>query len=146
MEEKISENAHGYFMSGLNCAESVLRATLEQIETVDPRALQMATPFGGGIGGTKQELCGALAGGLMALGYLSGRLDPETDAGPAEAAAAALRDRFLLNATGTQCQALVDRFGPENQTEQCALLVAHTAGWVSDFIYEQGLFKEGKDQ
>jgi len=142
MKDKIAENARDYFMSGLNCAESVLRATLEQVEGADKEMFKMATPFGGGVGGSKQELCGALTGGVMAIGYLSGRVDPEIDAGPSKAMAAELRDRFVQSSGSTRCQALVDGFGPAKQTEQCALLVAQTAGWVVDLLQDHKLLND----
>ncbi|NQT26703.1 C_GCAxxG_C_C family protein [candidate division KSB1 bacterium] len=141
MKAKISENASGYYMSGLNCAEAVLRAALEQIESVDKEIFRMATPFGGGVGGTKQELCGALAGGVMAIGYLCGRTDAEVDAGPSKAIAAILRERFVQSAGKTQCQILIDEFGPEQQKEKCAVLVFQTAGWVVDLLEEHESLK-----
>ncbi len=53
------------FDSGMNCAEAVVLATTG---SDDPALLALAKPFGGGIGGTKC-LCGAISGGVLALGY-----------------------------------------------------------------------------
>ena len=67
-EEAPGEIAGRLFDAGSNCAQAVLQATTGLDE---PRLLAMAEPFGGGIGGSKC-LCGAVSGGVMALG-LEGR-------------------------------------------------------------------------
>ena len=47
---------------------------------LDPRMAKMPTPFAGGVGDTREEMCGALSGGLMVIGALCGRTGPdETD-------------------------------------------------------------------
>lgn len=71
--EGILEQTVAAFHAGrLNCAECVL-LTLAQVYGWEPRYIpRIATPFGGGIGGSGQT-CGALSGGLMALGILYGR-------------------------------------------------------------------------
>ena len=33
---------------------------------LEPQCVRMATGFGGGVGGTHQEMCGALSGGVLA--------------------------------------------------------------------------------
>ena len=63
-DETVRGKAGRLFSSGYNCAQSVLMAT---IGIDDPAMLEMAEAFGGGIGDT-QCLCGAIAGGVMALG------------------------------------------------------------------------------
>lgn len=59
-----AEKAGELFASGLNCTQSVLQATTG---IDDPGMMGMAEAFGGGVGGTKC-LCGAVSGGVMALG------------------------------------------------------------------------------
>lgn len=58
------ERAGRLFDSGLNCAQAVLQATAGDS---DPKLLAMTEAFGGGVGGSKC-LCGAVTGGVMALG------------------------------------------------------------------------------
>ena len=54
----------------LNCSEAVLQAAnLAYDLKLSPAALRMAAGFGGGVGG-QELLCGALSGGVMALGTL----------------------------------------------------------------------------
>lgn len=69
------ERAGALFDSGMNCAQSVLQATTG---IDDPQLLEVCDAFGGGIDG-RQCLCGAISGGVIALGLkgkkkLAGRL------------------------------------------------------------------------
>lgn len=63
--ESCGELAGRLFAAGRNCAEAVVLAATG---SDDPRLLALAKPFGGGIGGSKC-LCGAISGGVLALGY-----------------------------------------------------------------------------
>ena len=63
--------AETYFESGLNCTQSVLKA---MIPDVDDAVMKMAKGFGGGIG-SRKCLCGAVSGGVMALGFAGSEKD-----------------------------------------------------------------------
>ena len=77
-EEAVSE-ATKCWDAKLNCAESVLRGVCHaQRIGLPDAAKRMATPFGGGVG-RSEDLCGALAGGVMALGASIGRVSPDED-------------------------------------------------------------------
>ncbi len=59
--EEISQKAFDYFKAGFNCAEAVSKTITEWNAKVSaPDILKAATGFGGGVGGTKCETCGAL--------------------------------------------------------------------------------------
>ena len=64
--------AEKYHLEGFNCAEAVLLSIAEYFDIECPEIPKIATPFGGGIarGGS---ICGAVTGGLMALGLKFGR-------------------------------------------------------------------------
>ena len=69
----IRDRARGNFSKGFNCAECVVEAVLESMDTGLPRAcLKMATGFGGGIG-LYGDTCGAVAGAVMAVSAVHGR-------------------------------------------------------------------------
>ena len=64
------ELAFQYHQSGYNCAQSVLMAFAD-LTKVDPQVgFAVAGGLGGGIGGTHQEVCGAISGGVMSLSLL----------------------------------------------------------------------------
>jgi len=68
----ISERAAKYFESDFNCAESVLMSLAESISVRSELIPKIATPFGGGIG-RRGSVCGALTGGVIAIGLKFGR-------------------------------------------------------------------------
>ncbi|MBN2104525.1 C_GCAxxG_C_C family protein [bacterium] len=149
MKSEVTEKAYAYFESGLNCAESVLRSIIESVDGDQTRAFyRLATPFGGGIGGCHEELCGALSGGVMAIGYLAVRNHPEEDEILSRKIAVCLRRRFQEYISCTQCLSVLDRLGPQENSHQCAYLVAHTVGWVIDLLkqYELISMEEEHDE
>jgi C_GCAxxG_C_C family probable redox protein len=60
------------FKEGFNCAQSVLYSYAEELHVDPDLALRIANGFGGGMG-RKQEVCGAVSGGILVLGLLHGR-------------------------------------------------------------------------
>jgi C_GCAxxG_C_C family probable redox protein len=83
MEEKnkgdlAGERARELFLSGFNCAESVLMAVTESLGVADDLVPRIATGFGGGISGHGYT-CGAVTGAVMAAGVVLGRDAPGGD-------------------------------------------------------------------
>jgi C_GCAxxG_C_C family probable redox protein len=60
------------FLSGYNCAQSVLFAYGPDLGLEAETALKLATGLGGGLG-RRGEVCGAVTGGILALGLKFGR-------------------------------------------------------------------------
>ena len=55
------------FVEGYNCAQSVVFAFHDECGLSEDAALKVSGGFGGGMG-RKQEVCGAVTGGIMILG------------------------------------------------------------------------------
>jgi len=66
-----SEQAKELFLSGYNCAQSVLLSFSDDLKFSKELAQKMAAGFGGGMG-KQQETCGAVTGAIMVLGLLKG--------------------------------------------------------------------------
>ena len=62
--------AHQYHQQGYSCAQSVAGAFSDLIGWEPERLFAAAGSFGGGVGGSHEELCGAVSGGLLVLGLL----------------------------------------------------------------------------
>ena len=60
------------FAEGYNCAQSVVFAFCDECGLSQDAALKVACGFGAGMG-RRQEVCGAVAGGVMVLGLRHGR-------------------------------------------------------------------------
>lgn len=70
--------------------------------------IRASNPFGGGVGGCRQELCGVLAGVTLILGATRGRLEPTEDDGPLYDLLCRYRDRFIQEFGSSQCEAVRD--------------------------------------
>lgn len=62
----VKDKALEYHRNGYNCAQSVLAACSEYAGLDDRTSLAISAGFGGGM--RSGEICGAVSGGLMALG------------------------------------------------------------------------------
>ena len=70
-----------FYNGGLNCAESTLRCLIENgIIDAPPEAVRMMTGFGGGM--QRGTTCGAVIGAVAALGWVTGRTEPEQSRQP----------------------------------------------------------------
>lgn len=123
------------FRGGLHCAEAVLQAVLESQGLGEAECSpRVATAFGGGVGRSKKGLCGALSGGLMALGYLRGRSNPQESWDEVAATADALRQRFAAKYGCTRCFVVLEKLGPQERMDKCIRLAGRTAGMVHDAL------------
>ena len=109
-----SEVTEYFYNGGLNCAESTLRCLIENgIIDAPPEAVRMMTGFGGGM--QRGTTCGAVIGAVAALGWVTGRTEPEQSRQPS---AEAVRE-FL--------RAFEDTFGTLNCRELQAVYVKEHA-------------------
>lgn len=139
------DHARLHFNSGLNCAESVLltlsgRLAGKNSASIIPR---IATGFGGGVG-RNGDMCGAVSGGVMAIGLALGRDKAEHSK---EACYAAV-DRFYADfvkefgsskcreLTGVDLKARVTSGTSHDQMylERCNLIVVWAARKANEII------------
>jgi C_GCAxxG_C_C family probable redox protein len=136
-KKEIQENAYQHFVSGYHCAESIARAVIEsQSEPFDPESIKAASAFQGGIGKCKQDACGALTGGIVALGVLKGRTNPTQDITEAVRMANRYRERFLEKFGSTNCAVLLKTVVDPNPEYTCKHLTRDAAGLLADVLEE----------
>ena len=88
--------AYQYRKEGYNCAQAVA-ASFADLTGLTPETMMAAAKgFGGGVGGSFQELCGAVSGAVLVLGMLDPDVTETDRAGRKRVypKAKALRDRF----------------------------------------------------
>ncbi|MDP2966726.1 MAG: C-GCAxxG-C-C family protein [Pelolinea sp.] len=89
-KHEIITNAGDLLNAGYHCSEAILLAVGgHYLGEVTPQAVRISTPFAGGVGSTRMELCGALTGGLMVIGGLAGRESMDINDDSCQALAAA---------------------------------------------------------
>ena len=131
----ITNKAKTYLDEGYHCSESTLLAVgTHYLEKVDPIMLRLASPFGGGVGRTREQLCGALAGGIMLIGALYGRADAQTNDDLCMELTKEFRMKFYEEFGYIQCRQLKDNWVGKPGQESCSLLVAKTAGVLIDTL------------
>jgi C_GCAxxG_C_C family probable redox protein len=102
------DKATAFFHKGFNCAQAVLYAFRDDLSLDADLAIKLSCGFGAGMG-RKQEVCGAVAGGIIVIGIKHGR--GEND------------DRQLMEQTYQKTRELLARFEFENGSCICRKLL-----------------------
>ncbi len=92
-KRQIPDKAASRFLSGFNCAESILLTLLEHQGVRSPLVPKIATPFGGGIA-RSASICGCVTGAIMGIGAKYGRMQSSEDREKAYSAAASFMNAF----------------------------------------------------
>ena len=74
--ENRSKEAVSCFMRGYNCAQAVSSVFARDLGVPEEVILRVAIGFGGGVGHTG-SVCGAVSGGVLAIGLSFGSISPE---------------------------------------------------------------------
>ncbi len=96
------------FLSGYNCAQSILYAFGPELGLDSEMALKVATGLGAGMG-RRGEVCGAVTGGILALSLKHGRGDHQ--------------DRTATEVTYAKTQELMAAFERRHGSCICRVLV-----------------------
>ena len=136
MEEhikKVKSTAEEYLRNGdYNCSEAVFTVINDYLNNPMPKeavCLASGFPVGMGMAGCT---CGALAGGVMALGLKYGRKVPKIKTPGMFRAAKKLHDDFKEQFGSTCCRELIKdfEFGSPEHIELCAKLTGVAAEMV----------------
>jgi C_GCAxxG_C_C family probable redox protein len=98
------------FLEGYNCAQAVFYSFCDDLRFEKNNALKIACGFGAGMG-RKEEVCGAVSGGIMVIGAKYGRGEKEKD------------DRTVTELTYTKTRELMDQFAKKHGTFICRELL-----------------------
>lgn len=105
---KRKEIAEAKFLEGYNCAQSVVYSFSDELGIDKNLALKLACGFGAGMG-RKEEVCGAVSGGILVIGIKYGRGENQ--------------DRSLMEHTYQKTCELVDRFVIKHGSVNCRKLL-----------------------
>jgi len=126
-------HADELFNSGWNCAESVFQAVYKQFRQDQP-PVYLLTTLGGGMG--CKRTCGAVTGGVIALGLGYGRTSPDEAAKKSARAAAhnfcqAFREEFH----SLDCWELIEGLEDERQRKAvCTRYVRWAASRAAEML------------
>lgn len=105
-----SEIASNKFSEGYNCAQSVFYSFCDVLNFDKHLALKMVCGFGAGMG-RKEEVCGAVTGGIIVIGMKYGRGENE--------------GREATEITYKKTRELMNRFAEKHGTFICRKLINH---------------------
>jgi C_GCAxxG_C_C family probable redox protein len=96
------------FLAGYNCAQAVLYSFCDDLHFDKDTALRLASGFGAGMA-RKQGTCGAITGGIIAIGLKHGRGEGQ--------------DRTLTEETYRKVRELIWQFESKHGTSICRILL-----------------------
>jgi len=96
------------FLEGYNCAQAVFYSFSDDLQFDKNSALKIACGFGAGMG-RKEEVCGAVTGGIIVIGAKYGRGENE--------------DKTATELTYTKTRELMNRFAERHGTFICRKLL-----------------------
>ena len=135
MTENVSQRTREIFESGFYCAESVLLAIAESKGIRSDLLPKVATGFCGGVSRTC-GMCGAVSGGIMAIGLATGRTTATDSVETTYAKSRKFMDAFVARFGSTNCRDLtgVDLGTPEGQArfKENDLLKARCIGFAEE--------------
>jgi C_GCAxxG_C_C family probable redox protein len=139
--EKVKQKAESYYKNGdYYCSEAIIRAVKDEFNVdISDRIIAMASGFPVGIGGSGCT-CGALNGGVMAIGLFFGR---ETAKDPcvnhAMQLSKELHDDFKMANKSTCCRVLTKGLvlGSDEHMKKCIRLTGEVAENTAAIIFRE---------
>ena len=136
--EMIKKEAEQLYREGsYYCSEAIIATIRKYFDPNMPeQAIAMGSGFPVGIGGA-QCTCGAVSGGVIALGYFFGRVAPkDTKVDRAMALSKELHDSFRGNHNVLCCRILTKEMelGSEEHMEQCIAFTGEVAAKTAEII------------
>jgi C_GCAxxG_C_C family probable redox protein len=139
-KESLFNEAMEIQQEGYNCAETVMKmAGKYYIGEMSVDHGHIVTGFGGGIGRSRDEACGALTGAVVAMSILFGRSDCEIDVDPTHKVVSDFRDRFLNKFGNTICGKLRHGYEGDEARSMCHNMTAETVVMLHDYFLELGV-------
>lgn len=114
LTESRVEKAVELFRSGYGCAQSIVATYADLFGMDREQALRLASSFGGGLGGSRQQLCGTVSGMALLAGLVNGTVDPG--------------DREGKKANFDTVKLLTEEFRSENGSVNCGQLLGLQPG------------------
>lgn len=138
--EKAGCDAREYYKRGQwLCSEAVVTVINDMIgRPMSSEIVKLASGFPVGIGSAGCT-CGALTGGVMALGLAFGRSEPGKDNSKVLEVSKKLHDWFKETYGSTCCRVLVKnvKFGESEHIAQCAEITGAVAEFVAAIIEKE---------
>ncbi|WP_142414639.1 C-GCAxxG-C-C family protein [Hathewaya massiliensis] len=141
--QKVRETAEGYFQRGeFFCSEAVVKTINDLLDKpYDESVTKLASGFPVGIG-KSGCLCGAVSGGVMALGMAYGRKHGESMDPKMFPVSADLHDHIKTMYKSTCCRVMTrdfKEFGSPERKAHCVKITGEVAAYIAGKLLEDGI-------
>ena len=133
-EQKIKEHVYKNYSSGFHCAESIANTIHELFPERSDTVSKVASGFCGGIGKCREDVCGALSGGVIALGSIYGREKGGDDISELVFLSAELRRLFIEEFKSTVCKKVIENIENRPEYDDCKDVTTKTARLLYDLV------------
>lgn len=134
-KEELEEKAFTYFNNGFCCSEAIAKTIIDHFaENPDGFPVKVASGFCGGIGRSHEDICGALTGGVIAVGYLFGRMEQGKDFREATRVVTEFRNSFRAAFGSTNCAEILNSLGEQEKYIKCKQLTGRATGLLVDIL------------
>ena len=133
--DSVERQAFETYLTGFHCAEVISKTIVEILGNNHSQDIPIvASGFGGGIGSSKEDVCGILTGGVIAMGWLYGRSEPGADITKLKDLTGAFRKRFIERIGSTKCPEILKKLGEQEKMIKCKKLTAEMTGALWEII------------
>jgi len=131
----VEQQAFETYLTGFHCAE-VIAKTITEIfgDNGNQDIPRAASGFGGRIGSCKEDVCGILTGGVIALGCLYGRSEPGADINNLKSLTGVFRKKFIERIGSSRCPEILEKLGEQEKMIKCKRLTAEMTGALWEII------------
>lgn len=137
---EIEKKTLDYLQSGFMCGEAIVKVINETFGGEETQNFyKTATAFGGGLAGTKKDICGALVGGVIATGSILGRLKVTDNEKPAFEIAHRYRRDFIKEFGSNNCKIILNSLGKQKDWSECKKLTSKAAGMLAAILLKKGI-------
>ncbi len=138
--KRSGKRAFNYFIR-FCCSEAISKTIIDRFsDNPDGYPVKLASGFCGGIGRSHEDVCGALAGGVIAVGYLLGRMEQGKDLSKACEVITEFRKSFIGAFGSTNCAAILKSLANRKIYQMQQLTGKAAENWRN---LEKGWFKQG---
>ena len=124
IEQEVFKRAEKYFEQGYNCAQAVALSNIERLGRSTENIIPLAAGLGHGL--SAGCTCGALSGGVLAIGLILSKPETKGFDKVVAGAAAELHQRFVKEFEVTCCRSLRKKLSPFKNA-RCKNITAVTA-------------------
>jgi C_GCAxxG_C_C family probable redox protein len=137
-KEDLEKKAFDFFYNGFCCSEAISKTIVDHFaENPEGYPVRVASGFCGGIGRSHEDICGIFTGGVIAVGYLFGRMEQGKDLSVACDVISEFRESFIETFGSNNCAAILKSLGEQEKYIKCKQITGKATGLLADILVKK---------